>query len=96
MLILLIADDVGASSVDDHGVHLCDHGHGIDSGFCGAGGSLAGCGTGRYRLLRHHLWSVRGNILLLLRHEAELVLLILELAFDQGFLHLEALELLLL
>ena len=96
LLILLVANDVGTSSVDDHGAHLCDHGHGVDSGFGGACGSRAGCGTGRCRLLRHHLWSVRGNILLLLRHEAELVLLILELAFDQGFLHLEALELLLL
>ena len=95
LLILLIADDVGASSVDDHRVHLRDHGNGVDSGIGGASVSLAGCGAGRHWLLRHHLWPVGGNILLL-RHEAELLLLVLQLAVDEGFLHLKALELLFL
>ena len=81
-------------------MHLGDNGHGIHNGIGSASGSRAGCGAGRLLYLNwflgHHLWYLSCLFLRLLRFEAELVLLSFELAFNEGFLHLEALELLLL
>ena len=93
-LILLVADHVGASSIDEHRVHLSDDGHGVSGVIGGLFGASRASGSGRL-LCSSHLLLV-SLLKLLLRHEAELVLLVLELAIDEGLLHLEALELLLL
>ena len=107
LLILLVADDVRASGVDHHLVHLGDDRHGVGGdigGNFGAGASRANGIDNRFLGLSLSLarFLCLGHLLLeslfelLSRHEAELVLLVFELAIEDGFLHLEALELLLL